>query len=61
MSHPIHEAPPIAATVGRLRWHIDHIAREPESYSSAQLASLRGAAMELTKLADGELSKRAKL
>jgi hypothetical protein len=61
MSHPIHEAPPVAATLGRLHWHIDHITREPERYDSKALASLRGAAMELAQAADRELMARAKL
>jgi hypothetical protein len=53
--------PPIAPTIGRLHWHVDHIRREPDRYDSRQLASLRGAAMELAEIADRELMARAKL
>ena len=65
MSHPIREAPPVAATLGRLRHHIHDIAHEPGQetprYSSADLAALRGIGMELAKVADGELARRQKL
>lgn len=61
MSHPIHDAPPVAATLGRLRHHIHDITHDPGRYSSADLAALRGIGMELAKVADGELARRAKL
>jgi hypothetical protein len=61
MSHPIREAPPVAATLGRLRHHIHDICHTPDRYSSADLAALRAASMELAKVADGQLNRRAKL
>lgn len=61
MSHPIRQSPPVAATLGRLRHHIHDITHDPDRYSPADLAALRGIGMELAKVADGELCKRAKL
>lgn len=58
MSQPVHDAPPAAATIGRLRWLSDSIGKDPGRYESRSLAALRGAALELAKAADEALLAR---
>lgn len=54
MSHPpIDPVPPVAATIGRLRWHTDVITREPGRHTADQLAILHTASLDLA-IASGD-------
>lgn len=58
MSHPIPDPNPPAVLLNRLHRTTAAVQDHPETYNSTTLAALRGAAMELAKITDGELYRR---